>query len=1790
MKKRLIFYITSLLLSVSSMAQKTTIDIDGTRYFVGENLITNPSFSMNPAENENKITGWTIGDAYKQMYTTEGGGNFLWFTEGGHDGGAYIQANTNTGSSGDGSIAQRWTIRSGKKYYLSFWLAKNSPNNQYIPVISLTNELSEKGGEHEDAANGGKTILGKSDGSLGFANYDNGEWCQTTITFDSEEYTYLQFNARWLRGNDTQTCFDDFYLAELLPLSADTYAFHLNNPGTLADSIPDGETDRVVNLILSGTINGDDITFIKSLPNLKNLDIEKAAIKYERGKITIEESEPMQFNFTVESKVEEEKDEAINEGSDITYMIKNAGFELAGGEGWVGADRITNPHGGSADNYCAEAYNQNFDVYQDVTGLPNGVYKVSFQAFYRSAGNATAWAGRESDVVLSEVYFNDFTTPVKNVMSIEYDENLANNCWETPNGTYTLDGMAGASAAFSLDDESMNFTQHIYGLVTDGTMRLGIRQTENSAAQSSRWTLWDNFKLTYMDKNEVALADVIASLTKTANSLLEEIMSATDKQTLQTAIDAAQNAQGADAMYDALITLNNSIKTVKVSTDIENGFYYLKNVESGMYLTAGNSWDTQASLGKHGIDFYITKSDNKYTIDSQINGWWSSSAYHFLDSNGYIDGLSTPLTIKKTEDNLYIISYDDANILSSNDNNTIVDYKTISTSDPHALWELIPKSKMQSMLSNASTTNPIDATFLIKGSQFFPHDTRNEAWQGDPTYGGYYLENNNVCAEKYSCNFDVYQILTNIPNGIYEVGVQCFYRGGSADEATEAYINKKDILHPLFYANNVSTPVKSICEEIGKKGMPDENTQYATLAETTLGSVPNNMYAAGYAFRNNLYNHKIKVEVTDNSLRVGIKNESYIDNDWTIFDNFELTYLGKNTSVTPTGTNIVATAGDPGVIVLTFDEDVSAGVNYNCTEKILVKNAEGNVVLELTNNAVEIDYALDLNQLVMKAEITEPGEYTIEFPAGLFYIDDFGSVESTAVTVTYVVEGEPVPEIADGTYYLKNVETGMYLTAGNSWGTQASLGAHGLDVVLTALENGKYTIASNVFNGENHYLGSNGYVDSDLTEWAFTKVEDGVYNITLDGVNYIGYDGSTSVMALNLTDPTAKAAQWQLVTKEELLAGMAAATGYNPVDATFLISGQNFSRNDSRNDAWQGAPSIGGASENNCAEKWNCTFDIYQTLTDLPNGVYELSVQGFYRNGGNAEASASHNDGTEALNALLYANEATTPLMSVYAESKEAAEGGWKTSTAAGYVPNSMSDASAVFSAGAYADNKVRVVVKDGTLTIGVKKDVEVGNDWAIFDNFELTYLGEDTIYIEIPEQAGSTANTLQFFRLTIDKGTGIAKGSNSNDTSVKLINKADNSIAASGKTVIKSNNTVDIILDKPISTAGTYSLELAAGELNFIDDNISTFSFNYLFSDMQKLEQISLCSNMSRIGIYTFHNCPNLLVVNWNNSFTITASHFDSPSVTGNLLIYAPAGTKSTYSGGNVVIGGQAKSITLTDKKPFRCPAAFKAKSVSYSRSFSKTTTPNVPGGWETIVLPFDVKTITNEEKGSLAPFNSGDTGSHPFWLAELTNRGFSYTTSMKANCPYIIAMPNSDEYAEEFNIRGDVIFSASDATNGVTVESTQIAQTSKGPKFELVPIYETEAQGDAVYAINNESYNNMQPGSVFVRNSRDVPSFEPFARSLSNIVSSPLYYSIGGNMGEADGIERLYHKTFDGTEVYSVEGVLYINSPRDQTLGLYSADGRLVRLMHLSEGMNKEYGLGSGIYFIGKMKVVVK
>ncbi len=68
------------------------------------------------------------------------------------------------------------------------------------------------------------------------------------------------------------------------------------------------------------------------------------------------------------------------------------------------------------------------------------------------------------------------------------------------------------------------------------------------------------------------------------------------------------------------------------------------------------------------------------------------------------------------------------------------------------------------------------------------------------------------------------------------------------------------------------------------------------------------------------------------------------------------------------------------------------------------------------------------------------------------------------------------------------------------------------------------------------------------------------------------------------------------------------------------------------------------------------------------------------------------------------------------------------------YVPNSMTDASTAFTAGAYADNELLVEVTDGTLRLGIRKETLIADDWTIFDRFRLTYLGTKEVYVGIED------------------------------------------------------------------------------------------------------------------------------------------------------------------------------------------------------------------------------------------------------------------------------------------------------------------------------------------------------------------------------------------------------------------------------------------------------------------------
>ncbi len=329
----------------------------------------------------------------------------------------------------------------------------------------------------------------------------------------------------------------------------------------------------------------------------------------------------------------------------------------------------------------------------------------------------------------------------------------------------------------------------------------------------------------------------------------------------------------------------------------------------------------------------------------------------------------------------------------------------------------------------------------------------------------------------------------------------------------------------------------------------------------------------------------------------------------------------------------------------------------------------------------------------------------------------------------------PTAEIERGLYYLKNVATGKFLTAANNWETRASIGKHGVDVLIAQQPHGSYTIDTQIFeNEQKHYLGlvdGNLFMDTPLTEWTIGILENGHYVLSMDGgITFMGHRGESTLFN-NVTDPmTDEAVQWQLLRKEDLVKELNRATDDKPVNATFLILGAHFGRNDSRNLCWEGSPTINGHNDNFCAEKWNAAaFDVSQVVTGLPNGLYELRVQGFYREGGGANntpdiAAANYAAGKPVQNALLYANNVSTPLMSIMAEAQEGtAPSEHFYTTSMGYVPQSQPGAATFFTDGLYR-HSLQVKVSDGTLRVGVKKDVASTFDWTCFDNFELYYYG----------------------------------------------------------------------------------------------------------------------------------------------------------------------------------------------------------------------------------------------------------------------------------------------------------------------------------------------------------------------------------------------------------------------------------------------------------------------------------
>ncbi len=157
-------------------------------------------------------------------------------------------------------------------------------------------------------------------------------------------------------------------------------------------------------------------------------------------------------------------------------------------------------------------------------------------------------------------------------------------------------------------------------------------------------------------------------------------------------------------------------------------------------------------------------------------------------------------------------------------------------------------------------------------------------------------------------------------------------------------------------------------------------------------------------------------------------------------------------------------------------------------------------------------------------------------------------------------------------------------------------------------------------------------------------------------------------------------------------------------------------------------------------EYFGLSFDFYREFSGLPEGWYQVTLNGFYRNG-EADKGESYLANTYINYWRVYANDYALPLMCLYEETGttpwEGEAGG-----ADGDYPGGMLSANTNFEAGLYLNTLNVWVSGDGALRVGVSGGGSEVRRWVCLDNVKVVYKGMDLqgICEAMAEQAGTNA------------------------------------------------------------------------------------------------------------------------------------------------------------------------------------------------------------------------------------------------------------------------------------------------------------------------------------------------------------------------------------------------------------------------------------------------------------------
>ena len=291
----------------------------------------------------------------------------------------------------------------------------------------------------------------------------------------------------------------------------------------------------------------------------------------------------------------------------------------------------------------------------------------------------------------------------------------------------------------------------------------------------------------------------------------------------------------------------------------------------------------------------------------------------------------------------------------------------------------------------------------------------------------------------------------------------------------------------------------------------------------------------------------------------------------------------------------------------------------------------------------------------------------------------------------------------------------------------------------------------------------------------------------------------------------------------------------------------------------------------------------------------------------------------------------------------------------------------------------------------------------------------------------------------------------------------------------------------------------------------------------------------------------PTALVVDVSGTGVTSITPNTKPNT---LYIYSGTTPPSGLEGKNIVKNNNgsytADNITLTDDNDFYSPVDITASNIVFNYEF--TTGADGSKGWNTIMLPFNVTSVTAND-AEIDWFHNKDDKGKNFWLKEFVNDEankvyFNFANEMNANTPYIVAFPGN-KWGEDWDMSNkDIKFIGSGA---ISKSGTMTSVTASNFRFIGNTVQDDT---ENIYCLNDD-------GNAFVLKETGGSGpfrayFKPgiFDRTLTSL-------AIGSGTGTTTDIDAMFlNNAPSATNVYDLQG-RRVTQP---TKGLYIVNGKKV------------------------------